>query len=178
MFPIHLQQRSNILILTWQFKHSLLAFKNEFEQTVPWSKIRRIVLENNFSLVCPWPSSTPVPTLRVTPPTWWPHFLGDNIGIAQQGRLHFQQTRQEYNSINYTPPLQRSWKGVYWFHLVPLSVRQSVCGQNRVRSVSSTILVGSISYLHILLSNFKRCGACKACFKFKKNEILANSLNL
>ena len=35
---------------------------------------------------------------------------------------------------------------IYWFHLV----RLSVCGQNRVHSVSSTILIGSISYLHIL----------------------------
>ena len=33
--------------------------------------------------------------------------------------------------------------GVYWYHLV----RLSVCGQNHVRSVSSTILIGSISYL-------------------------------
>ena len=43
------------------------------------------------------------------------------------------------------------------------SVRLSVCGQNRVRSVSSTMLVGSISYLHILSSNFRRCVACNAC---------------
>ena len=41
----------------------------------------------------------------------------------------------------------------------------SVCGQNRVRSVSSTILIGSISYLHILSSNFRMCVACNACFK-------------
>ena len=40
---------------------------------------------------------------------------------------------------------------------VRLSVGPSVCGQNRVRSVSSTILVGSISYLHILSSNFRMC---------------------
>ena len=36
-------------------------------------------------------------------------------------------------------------------------VRLSVCGQNRVRSVSSTILIGSISYLHIFSSNLRRC---------------------
>ena len=41
-----------------------------------------------------------------------------------------------------------------------LSVRPSVRGQNRVRSVPSTILAGSISYLHILSSNFRRCVAC------------------
>ena len=72
------------------------------------------------------------------------------------------------------PSLQRRWKGGNWFHLV----RLSVCGQNRVRSVSSTILIGSISYLHILSSNFRRCVACNGCFKIQKFEILANSLNL
>ena len=53
------------------------------------------------------------------------------------------------------------------------SVRLSVCGQNRVSSVSSRILIGSISYLHILSSNFRRCVACDAHFKIKKFEILA-----
>ena len=48
------------------------------------------------------------------------------------------------------------------------SVRLSVCGQNRVRSVSSAILIGSISYLHILSSNFRRCVACNARFKIQK----------
>ena len=48
------------------------------------------------------------------------------------------------------------------------SLRLSVCGQNRVRSVSSTILIGSISYLHILLSNLRRCVACNARFKIQK----------
>ena len=52
-------------------------------------------------------------------------------------------------------------RGVYWYHLV----RLSVCGHNRVRSVSSTILIGSISYLHILSSNLRRCVACNARFK-------------
>ena len=42
------------------------------------------------------------------------------------------------------PPLQRSWKGGILVSPCP-SVRLSVCGQNRVRSVSSTILIGSIS---------------------------------
>ena len=44
------------------------------------------------------------------------------------------------------PPLQWSWRewGIYWSHLVCLTV----CGHNLVCSVSSTILAGSISYLH------------------------------
>ena len=50
---------------------------------------------------------------------------------------------------------------------VRLSVPLSICGQNRVRSVSSTIVVGSISYLHSLSSNFRRCVACNACFKIQ-----------
>ena len=58
------------------------------------------------------------------------------------------------------------------------SVHLSVCGQNRVRSVSSTILIGSISYLHILSSNLRRCVVCTVCFKIQKFKILANSLNL
>ena len=72
------------------------------------------------------------------------------------------------------PPLQRSWKGGILVSPCPSvrpSVRLSVCGQNRVRSVSSTILIGSISYLHILLSNFRRCVACNARFNIQKFEI-------
>ena len=42
---------------------------------------------------------------------------------------------------------------------VRLPVCPSVCGQNRVCSVSSIILAGSISYLHILSSTFRRCVA-------------------
>ena len=38
------------------------------------------------------------------------------------------------------PSAQPSWRGVYWFHLVCLSI----CGQNHVYSVCSTILTGSI----------------------------------
>ena len=69
----------------------------------------------------------------------------------------------------FIPPLKRSWKGVYWYHLV----RLPDCGQNRVRSVSSRILIGSISYSHILSSNFRRCVACNARFKIQKFEIFA-----
>ena len=54
----------------------------------------------------------------------------------------------------------------------------SVCGQNRVHSVPSTILAGSIAYLHILATNFRRCVACWVLWKFSKFEILAISLNL
>ena len=68
------------------------------------------------------------------------------------------------------PPASTKLKGGYTGITLSVcpSVRLSVCGQNRVRSVSSTILIGSISYLHILSSNFRRCVACNARFKIKK----------
>ena len=39
----------------------------------------------------------------------------------------------------------------------------SVCRRNRVHSVSCTILARSISYLHILSTNFRRCATCWVC---------------
>ena len=51
------------------------------------------------------------------------------------------------------------------FHLVRLSISLSVCGQNRVRSVSSTIIAGSISYLHVLSTNLRRCVVCQDFWK-------------
>ena len=66
------------------------------------------------------------------------------------------------------PTLRR--EGIYWFHLVRPSVlpsaHLSVSGQNRVRSVFSTILARSISYLHILSTKFRRCVACRV-FSYK-----------
>ena len=59
-------------------------------------------------------------------------------------------------------PWPRSWGGIL-FSLcsVHLSVHPfvcpSVCKWNCVHSVSSTIVAGSISYLHILSNNFRRC---------------------
>ena len=82
-----------------------------------------------------------------------------------------------YSSCFIIPPLQRSWKGGILVSPCP-SVCLSVCGQNSVRSVSSTILIGPILYLHILSSNFRRCVTCKGCLKFQKFKNLANSLNV
>ena len=68
-----------------------------------------------------------------------------------------------HNGISYTgmttsfyhTPTSTKLKGGYTGITLSVcpSIRLSVCGQNRVRSVSSTILIGSISYLHILSSN-------------------------
>ena len=101
------------------------------------------------------------------------------------GKNHFKGSLYgaplNYASVKVNLPLaQRSWRGVNRFHLVRplvhLSVRRlSVCEKNRVRSVSSTILAGSFSYLHILASNFRRC---VALWKTKSFEYLVISLNL
>ena len=68
------------------------------------------------------------------------------------------------------PPLQRSWKGGILVSPC-LSVRLSVCGQNRVRSVSSPIRDGSISHLHILSRNVRTCVVCNNCFIVSKLKI-------
>ena len=59
------------------------------------------------------------------------------------------------------------------------SVRPSVCPSvrpaSRVRSVAPTILIGSISYVYILSSNFRRCVAYKVSGKISKFVFLAIS---
>ena len=82
------------------------------------------------------------------------------------------------------PPLQRSWKGgilVSPCPSVPPSARPSVrlwTESYPLCIFKNTHLQGSISYFHILSSNFRRCVACNARFKIEKFEILANFLNL
>ena len=64
------------------------------------------------------------------------------------------------------PPAQWSCWGVYWFHSIRPSIRPS---RVRLTSVpyhmSQIVLVGSISYLCILPSNFRRCVTCKVSCK-------------
>ena len=106
-------------------------------------------------------------------PNWYSCILSTKeVGYGSY-RNHFTVLIIFVILYNYTLRFNEVGRGVYWFHLV----RLSVCGQNRVRSVSSTICVGYISYLHILSNNFRRCVACNVCFKIQKFEILANSLN-
>ena len=68
------------------------------------------------------------------------------------------------------PPTNEVVRGYIGFtpsvHLsVHLSVCPSVSPTSRIRSVAPTVLVGSISYLYILSSNFRRCAACKVSCK-------------
>ena len=86
------------------------------------------------------------------------------------GPVHIQVGQALYPPLsNHTFRFNKVERGYTGFTLsVCPSVRLSICGQNRVHSVSSTILIGSISYLHILSSNFRRCVSCNVCFKIKK----------
>ena len=102
--------------------------------------------------------------------TQWPQGGMDAIHANLNGSFSNTSPSQCLIScIHYTPRFNEVERGVYWFHLVHLSV----CGQNHICSVSSTILIGSVSYLHILSSNFRRCVSCNVCFKIQKFEILA-----
>ena len=131
---------------------------------------------------------SPLSPYGIARPQWVEVWLGHVSVIIGHATFHgyvpkwasgFVNVYFPYNrSSNYTPCFNEVERGVYWYHLVRLSVcpsvRLSVCGQNRVRSVSSTILIWSISYLHILSSNLRRCVACNACFDIQKFEILTN----
>ena len=76
---------------------------------------------------------------------------------------------------NPQPRFNEVERRVYWFHLV----RLSVCGQNRVRSVSSTIHTCRIHFIVPHLIRQLKKGVSRVMFvsQLKKIEILANSLN-
>ena len=90
----------------------------------------------------------------------------------------------KYNDLlwltHYTPRTMKLLGGIL------VSLRPSICPfvgtsvrpsrvrpTSGVRSVASTVLVGSISYLYILSSNFRRCVGCKVSCKISKFEVLA-----
>ena len=81
--------------------------------------------------------------------------------------------------IYYTPSTTKLL-GVYWFHSVRPSVPRPyrVCPPSYVRSVAPTVLVGSISYLHILSSNFRRCVPCQVSCKIYGNFLKYVSFNI
>ena len=77
---------------------------------------------------------------------------------------------------SYTPA-QRSWRGVYWFHLVHLPVCSSVDSIVSVLYLPQYLL----DPFHIYTSyqaTSEGVSPCKDFFKIEKFEVLANSLNL
>ena len=72
------------------------------------------------------------------------------------------------------PPAQRSCLGGILVSLRPsvcLSICPSVRLASRVRYVAPTVLVGSISYLYILSSDFRRCVACNFSCKIPEMNV-------
>ena len=63
--------------------------------------------------------------------------------------------------------------GAACFMAAEIKFSEDVRPASRVRSVALTVLVGSISYLYILSSNFRRCVACEVSGKIWKFEFLA-----
>ena len=106
-----------------------------------------------------------------------PHCICFRTTFGTLSQMNWMQTIPLFVTImNYHTPCTTKLLEVYWFHSilpsVHLSVRPSIYYASHVRSVVPTVLVGSISYLCILSSNFSRCVACnKVSHKILKLEI-------
>ena len=70
-------------------------------------------------------------------------------------------------NYNYTPTQQSCWGYIGFTSSVRQSVGLYVRPSSRVHSVAPTVLVGCISYLYILSSNFRRCVECKVSCKIR-----------
>ena len=80
-----------------------------------------------------------------------------------------------WHCIFILPPAQRvCWGYIGFTPSVCPSFRPSVRPAYRVRSVAPTVLVGPISYLYILSSNFRMCVACKVSYSISKFELRGN----
>ena len=134
----------------WIITHSLTPMICTFPQRLlthcsladAWIYLKRTMMNNNF-----W--------------QWILHIVCVNIGNALVPNGTKPLLYPRFNEV------ERGYTGstMSVCPSVRPSVRLSVCGQNRVRTVSSTRLVGSISYLHILSSNLSRCVVCNVCIK-------------
>ena len=107
---------------------------------------------------------------------WWIH--STNPGL----------TTKQVSVMPYLYPPHKVVVGGYIGFYTHRTLRPSVCPSilclsrirpaSRVRSVASTVLVGSISYSYILSSNFSRCVTCKVSCKISNFEFLAFFKNL
>ena len=101
----------------------------------------------------------------------WPHSCKKSMPISMEAPwwyidmiIYFIPTN--IRPVIIIPPHDEVVGGVIGF---TLSVRPSrVRPASHVRSVAPTVLVGSISYLCILPSNFRRCVACKVSCEISK----------
>ena len=95
----------------------------------------------------------------------WETFGIISLHLKHHSKLLFTKKKNRKNIW-----LFPSCRGVYWFHSVHPSVCPSVRPASRVCSVAPTVLVGSISYLHIWSSNVIRYVLCKVTCKIRKFE--------
>ena len=88
---------------------------------------------------------------------WRQFCLGLNVLNCPWAKLFYLV----YNNMLYTA----------WWKRLLYPQHKKLLGVFRVRSAAPTVLVGSISYLYILSSNFRRCVACKVSCKISKFEL-------
>ena len=94
-------------------------------------------------------------------------------GVIGIGRYWFRLRPLVWQHQIILPPLQRIIQVSRRPYVRP-SVCPSGCGQHRVRSVTFTTLAGSISYLHILLSNSRECLTCIVFCKISTIDFFEN----
>ena len=144
--------------------------------------VKAILAQRNMFTINLWTSSK---VILFTWPQWANEFHWNGGMMPHVGVCYMWDYLMPGICSLIIPPLQRIWKGGILVSCRPsvcpsvcLSVCPSVCGQNRVCSVSPTILARSISYFHILSSYFRRCGVCKGYYEILKCEFLAIFWNL
>ena len=87
----------------------------------------------NYSSTSLWPSHM----------TWWgsswltsPQAMPQAVNSVWPSELTWWHRSRSSLYPRPTTPAQRSWRGVYWIHLVPPSVRPFVCRRHGFRSIS------------------------------------------
>ena len=119
-----------------------------------------------------WPENVPMLlkpgdclNIKMSPYEYRDSHYEDDQMVSRLSYLYNVNPHTWKDRLFIIPSAQRSCRGVYWFHSVRPSVCPPVCPASCVSSVAATVLVGSISYLHILSSNFRRCVTYKVFCK-------------